>query len=80
MRIVHEVLVFPIDEPMIELDEFVQHKWRYVKIFFWIDSHVEEDALDLAQHLVNSFGRILEEPRADVDLIGVEETCSFHRR
>lgn len=80
VRVVHEVFVFAIHQPVIELNELVQNERRDVQISPRVDGHVVEDGLDRAQHLVDAFGGVLEELRADVHLFRVQKRCAVHRR
>lgn len=48
VRVVHEVFVFAIHQPVVELNELVQNERCDVQISSRVDGHVVEDGLDRA--------------------------------
>lgn len=79
VRVIHQVFVLAIHQPVVEFNELVHDEWRDVQVGSGVDGHVEEDSLNLAQDLVDSISGVLEKSRGDIDLVSVQQRSSLHR-
>jgi hypothetical protein len=76
-RVLHQILVLAIDDPVVELEAFVQvdllmHR-RDVDVALRVDRDVQEELTNLAQHQTDVAGHLTKQLLALVQLRGVHE-------